>query len=162
MLVCFPFTVRHPEVCAALQTSVAGEPIWDADVSGSDDLYWKTLANLWGCDDDLVVVEHDVIVTAAILDGFKNCPEPWCTQALGRHSNPDNPLLHHLGCTRFRQELLTAEPDCIDQAGLFTNGMPPKHWAHLDVAVYETLTRRGYRPHCHWPPAIHLDLSSGL
>lgn len=161
MLLFHPFTVRDPQVWDALQQAAVGEAIWDTDVSGGDDLYWKALAAVWHTDDDLLIVEHDVIVTGAILDGFDNCPEPWCCQAVNRHSSP-NMLLHHLGCTRFRQQLLTAEPDALEQAGRFSAGMPPKHFKHLDVAMYETLTRRGYRPHAHYPPAVHLNLSSRL
>ncbi len=150
--VVYPWTLQRPEALAAL----AEHRVERFYVGGHDDAYWRLLAWLWGRGGCLLIVEQDVVVGEGCLDVLEACEWPWCCAAIPRHNPPHELLTHSLGCVRFSAEMVQAEPDAMAEAARFTNGLPPGHWCHLDVAVYETLTRRGYVPHVHYGPVIHL------
>lgn len=155
MLVLYPYTERRPEALAALAGTVAA-----VDVSSSDDAYWRLLARHWRAGRAFAVVEHDVVVPAGLMAGMDACDRWWCTAPVPRH-HVGAPLVSSLGCARFSTGLLAAEPDLMDTAGRFSVGMPPKHWVHLDIAIADTLGRRGYEPHVHPGDIIHLPKTTG-
>jgi hypothetical protein len=156
-----------PHVALRAETrDVLDASAWTAAYVGySDDAYYDLLGRLWAAcgasGDGLVNVEQDVIPPDGFLESLAACDEPWCTYAIPRHNHPDQPLTNSLGLVRFSAALIASEPDLMAAVGKFSAGMPPKHWAHLDVAVYETLRARGYGPHVHEPAAIHLPKLDG-
>lgn len=155
MLVLYPYTERRPEALSALTGPVAA-----VDVSGAADAYWRLLARHWKAGRGFVVVEHDVVVPAGLVAEMGACDQWWCTAPVPRH-HPGAPLTASLGCARFSTRLLADEADLMIAAGRFSVGMPPKHWVHLDIAVADTLDRRGYEPHVHPGDIIHLGKTTG-
>lgn len=105
-----PFTVRNPEVQAAA-------PPWAewVEVSGDPLAYWRTMLEHWVPDDDLIVVEHDVVLRPDVLVQFDECPEPWCVFGYADmcHEACREAWANMLGCTRFRKELIAAVPDAV-------------------------------------------------
>jgi hypothetical protein len=114
--------------------------------------YHSLLASVWREPGELVVVEHDVGISAEVLPGFAACPEPWC----GNPYRIGRQLLTALGCARFTAALKAAEPDLLDVAGeIDGDGYPARDWRRLDSRVAGELRRRGYRQHWHEPVLNH-------
>jgi hypothetical protein len=163
-LIVVPYTRLHPRTRAALP---------EADFVRLDRndprSYWKFLATLWPLTRPLLIVEHDVEIHEEVLPGFDSCPEPWCTFPFARslpgpHSSwtgsewgPGIALLtKSLGCVRFSAELLSSEPDLIDELGdRSLGGMPAGHWKRLDDGIAVLLEERGYNVHVHAPEVTH-------
>lgn len=157
-----PFTVRNPEVVAAV-------PSWAewADVSAGPDAYWRVMDEAWGRArfEDLVVVEHDVVLHDSVIAGFLACPELWCVFGYADmcHDGCREAWANMLGCTRFRKELVAACPEAVsgipaDQrdwhnlcdsiAGDKVGGMP----ADLRAG---SLRAAGFSHHWHTPYVGH-------
>jgi hypothetical protein len=150
-LILVPFTKLHPETERLLDLHAPGHErvqIDPADMSA----YWALLAKVWHEPGDLVIVEHDIGITAEVLPGFASCPEPWC----GNPYQIDKQVLVCLGCTRFTAVLKAAEPDLLEAVGEDgSGGLPARDWRRLDVRILDELRRRGYRQHWHEPPVMH-------
>lgn len=119
MLLIVPFTVRNPETEAAvreaLRSSRSGcSAVWE-DVSGHSDAYWRVLCRRWYPGEDLIVIEHDVVIRPDVLEQFEACPEPWCSFGYSDmcHEACREAWANQLGCTRFRAELIAECPDAV-------------------------------------------------
>lgn len=124
------------------------------DVTHSTTGYHEALDERWQAGCDLVNIEHDIVPHDGVPAAFADCPEPWCVflyeLAVG--------FIPALGCARFRAELLAAEPDAIQSAGETDNtGVPANAWWRIDVRLDRHLRDRGYTPHIHEPPVVHLN-----
>jgi hypothetical protein len=114
--------------------------------------YWELLAAAWLEAGDLLIVEQDIGINAAVAPGLAACREAWC----GHPYQIGEQLLVCLGCTRFTAELKAAEPDLLDVVGEdCTGGLPARHWQRLDVRILDELRHRGYQQHVHEPPVRH-------
>lgn len=118
--------------------------------------YSHLLRELWAEGKDFVIVEQDVVITDDVIPGFTWCDCMWATHPIPRHRPPHDPLYASLGCVRFHADLIAEHPDLIEVAARFSSGQPAGHWAYLDVAIDVTLRGRGYEPHVHDPPLVHL------
>jgi hypothetical protein len=146
-----PYTRLYPATARLLNRYAPGHqrvPLDAADPSA----YWGLVAEAWRQPGDLVIVEQDIGIHAAVVPGFAACREPWCG-----HPYPiGEQLLVCLGCTRFTAELKASEPDLLDVVGEDgTGGLPARHWQRLDVRILDELRRRGYAQHPHDPPVRH-------
>ena len=118
------------------------------------DAYWRSLCGWWGAcakgRQDLMLVEHDVVVHDDVFAQFDECPEPACvfTYWLG------NGYGYGLGCARFRGSLIRLHADAPERAGrLITDGLPVVgHWKRMDTRMWQALGP----PHVHEPPVKHL------
>ena len=118
------------------------------------DAYWRSLCGWWeACGkarQDLMLVEHDVVVHDDVFRQFDECPEPLCafTYWLGTDYG------YGLGCTRFRGSLIRIHHDAIERAGrIVTDGVPVVgHWKRMDTRMWQVLGK----PHVHEPPVRHL------
>ncbi len=116
--------------------------------------YWECLRGQWETcaanRQDLMVVEHDVVIHGDAFAQFDACPEPMCvfTYWLGASYG------YGLGCVRFRGSLVRMHRDAVDRAGrLTTDGLPVVgHWKRMDTRMWQALGR----PHVHEPPVKHL------
>lgn len=116
--------------------------------------YWRWLAGEWTVDADTVVVEHDIVPAAGVVEEMLACPQPWCVSpypiAIGYL------LTEGLGCTKFSAGLKAQHIDVLTSAGLIDDdGQPRYTWRRLDTRIARVLTRLGFRPHEH-APSEHL------
>lgn len=112
--------------------------------------YAEALAVRWLGLDDLVVIEHDIVVHAAVLSEFRSCREPWCV--FPYDLSPDNPIDRGLGCARFTAEAQRLVPFT---AVLATPVCEPGHWRHLDGQVAEAFESADIERHVHGPSVEH-------
>jgi hypothetical protein len=95
-------------------------------VGDHDEAYWQALNDAWTGDDDLVIIEQDIEITADVLPSFQGCKQHWCSYA---YTGPRNwaVLTSCLGCTKFSAAL--------QRAFSFPDMVSVKHWEYLDVQV---------------------------
>lgn len=126
-------------------------------------LYWNNIESIWTSGEDLMTIEHDNVITENTVTSFEDCPMPWCS--FGYPTMPGqeyNLLVYGLGCTRFRKQLMAAvSPDEVQAVhGACVNCAPDNKrgcWRHIDGKIRHVLQRRGFEPHVHWPPVVHLN-----
>lgn len=123
--------------------------------AGDDEAYWRLWGDVWASGEDTVVIEQDIVPTAEVFRGFRECPEPWCAHA---YEYASFGLYAGTGCVRFRGELTRRLPGLIDQAGEMSNDQhPPRHWCTLDQWIQTLLTQHGERMCRHQLLVQHLD-----
>lgn len=163
MRVVYPHTKRMPEVEAA----APGHAEW-FDVSADADAYWRLMCELWADGESVIVVEHDVVMSEAILRALTECPEPWCVHPYDSmcHKQCQEVWANMLGCTRFRAELMAELPQAL-------SSIPPEQrdWHYLCDAIAGdkvggnpaplregSLRSAGHTHHWHEPPVRHLSV----
>lgn len=152
MKVICPYTRLQPETVAALEASGYE---WEPVYTGLSDLaYANLLAQLWAAAETFTLVEHDIVPWRGALARLEECPEPWCGFA---YPLRDDLMTAGLGCTRFRDTLLTAHPGAIEDTLTEDSPAHPRgHWCNLDDRLTRVLTRAGAVRHVHAPPVGHL------
>jgi hypothetical protein len=96
-----------------------------ADTSADDYAYWRLLRQEWNGEQDFVVIEHDIEITAEVLPSFSACDQPWCAYEYEqRYKSSVAVLKENLGCTRFSAELQRTVP--FPRAA---------QWKFLDLAI---------------------------
>lgn len=116
--------------------------------------YGRLLQRVWSHHQDFMVIEHDILPHAGVVPVFDACPEPWCVFP---YANTDR-YAGHLGCVRFRSELMRWLPDAIDAARDIRHpALHAGHWLYLDSAIARVLEDAGYRRHTHTPPVGHTN-----
>ena len=136
--------VVYTEAIAALTKAYRGarfETLW----APFD--YWQLLDVLWHRGESFVLIEHDIVVTPAVIGSLARCREPWC--AFPYLQLPGNPVTG-LGCTKFSARLLHA----IDP---FAKGPTHVIWQNVDYELCSRLRAAGYENHVHQPPVRHLN-----
>lgn len=143
MRVLAPYTYDEPAHVAALERfAPQAERV---DVLGDGFCYAALLAQAWAAGEDLVVIEHDIVIHRSVLPGFEKCPKRWC--AFPYSLRAGGPVgVKSLGCVRFRGELLRDTQGVVQQ-------WP---WRQLDNQLLSALRRLGERPHTHYPAVDHL------
>lgn len=149
----------------------APEADW-VDVSGSDQAYYRLLAELWASGEDFMLVEHDMELLGGEADAFTACRSPWCTfpyegsqpiyTSRGRLNPPPRaPRIFRcaLGCTRFRAELTAELPDAVAHMARkqhpWGDGFSSTHWRRLDSQLASYLFQHGHKVCEHQPHVIH-------
>lgn len=153
MIVVYPYVRVSDAALGALREQSDPVAVY---VGGSDFDYRWLLGGLWERAEPVLVVEQDVVVPPGAVAAMIACGEPWCSHPLPRHRPPHEPMLAHLGCTRFSPAIMRAVPDAFERADRVCLGLPAGHWRHLDVTLVDVLGRAGFSPHQHLPPAVHL------
>ena len=150
--VVLPFTDLHPHTARTANLYLPGHrKVWLNPAAPTE--YARLLRELWAARETFVVVEHDVVVHHTVLPDFDECPQPWCGFV---YDMPGGVVDAALGCTRFREELLTGEPDVMAVVSAKADDLPAGHWAHLDAHLRTVLESRGYTLHRHTPSVVHL------
>ncbi len=150
-----PYTRIHPKTRAALD-AFGGRWV-PVDVTASHTAYYEALSRLWRTgDQDLIIVEHDIEITAEVVPSFTACRRPWCTYAYPCGADGLSLTDIGLGCVRFTGELRRAIPDLLDQVGQ-TPVLYPHDWRCLDGPLSSVLSTHGIVhhphgsvPHHHW------------
>lgn len=108
--------------------------------------YANLLARLWATGEDFAIIEHDIVTTAVVFEGFALCDEPYC----GHRYNIGRKLGGTLGCVRWQGDFTSAYPGVAVEVA----GTP---WDKLDGVVAAAMSARGYDDyHVHEPPLVHL------
>jgi hypothetical protein len=116
-----------------------------------DTHYAETLARLWAQPQDIIIVEHDVMVTSEQLSQLISCDEECCAfEAWFGHS-----FDVALCCNKFSAALMREEPE-------LTREIEQVHWRRLDVAINSALKMRDRAPHIHIPPVQHMHAYAKL
>ena len=121
-VVCF-YVKLAPETKAAIAAHAPQTEF--VDTSADDYAYWRLLRQHWGGEDDLVVIEQDIEITAEVLPSFAACSENWCTYQYKQiYKSSVGMLSENLGCTRFSAQLMHDVP--FPRAS---------QWQFLDLAI---------------------------
>lgn len=127
--------------------------------------YWREIKKYYG-KDDLVTVEHDVVINESVIPEFEACPELWCLFPV-RHPGcgPDGWMDSGLCCTRFRKELADVLPVSLIEAQGGSchrcEGVDPSCWVHVDGRFNDAGRSKGVRPHVHSPSVGHRYVPGG-
>lgn len=152
MLCCY--VTLHPETARRLARYAPGTRF--ADVSGDLTAYWEQLSACWGDAEDLVNIDHDIGIHAAVLPEFAACPQLWCVFP---YPHVTGLLDSGLGCARFRREAMAqvAPEDILAGYGSCADcrGEIPGCWMHLEGKIAAALEARNVGRHVHMPPVDH-------
>lgn len=127
--------------------------------AGDPYAYGKLLAELWNHDTDLVMVEHDMVPTAAQIRGLLDCSGLWCSHPYhvgsGRYTQG-------LGLCKFSHVLQRNLPMAGYLAAMSARGEAYRmHWAGLNESIERALTRRKIIMHLHESAVEHLHYPVG-
>jgi hypothetical protein len=118
------------------------------DVSGSDDAYFRLLAEEWHMDGDLLIVEQDMVPAPGVVEEMLACRWPWCASPFEVANRQE--ITDGLGCTKFSAMLKALRPQLMRTVGeICDDGLPAKNWRRLDTRISRTLRAAGHRPHLH-------------
>lgn len=149
LMILVPYTRLDPRTVRLLEAHAPGYTPVLVDGPTS---YWSVLAEAWTAPEDLTVIEHDIGIHGQVIPQFQECRQGWC----GNPYNIGGTMLVCLGCTRFTDELKTANPDLLEVVGeVGGDGLPVRDWRRLDVRLADELHRRGYQVHTHRPTVDH-------
>lgn len=113
-------------------------------------LAWAMCAN---AKEDLVTIEHDIVIHDGVFPTFKECEDEACAFFYWIGSGYEIGL----GCSRFKNSLIREFPHTIELASKITDDLLPEgDWRRLDTRVWRTLNSEGILPCRHGPPVEHL------
>jgi hypothetical protein len=142
--------------------TATGRPYDLIDVSNTDHDYFDLLSGLWAERRDFLIVEHDMVPEPDMVEMMAFCSGWWCvnpyeSNAWGQRAE------RAFGFTRFRAELMAAEPDAFSATVKYRHlqvlgrRWPEHHWRGLDCRFDCVMgDRRLYRAHVHEPSIQHL------
>ena len=144
----------RPETIEALQADGL-EP--DYRLCEGDQGYWQVLASVWGhCRDDLVIVEHDIVVNPGSVSELVECPEHWCVFP---YEYLDDHYGVGLGCVKFSRWLQARADNLMQRVGDASRDRmhPQKHWCRLDILIAGEVRAWHLSRHIHQPPVGHIS-----
>lgn len=120
---------------------------------GDSTAYSRRMAAWWSTGDDLIIIEHDVVIHDRVLPAFWRCPKVWCVYPY----HVAGSWVTGLGCVRFRGGLLDVLPSAVRDANTIDDdGLRAGDWRRMDVRIAKVLHTLGVHEHIHWPPVTHL------
>jgi hypothetical protein len=118
-------------------------------VGDSDTAYYEVVRAHWTGTSDLVIIEQDIEITAAVLPTFSMCSEPWCSFSYQLREAGKSVLMKDgLGCVKFSAEL--------QQSVSFNQVQGDHHWAWLDSRLCDAIRDAGFSVHVHDGELRHL------
>jgi hypothetical protein len=137
-----PLAIAYPEAIMAL---FRADPLAEiVSVAGNPYAYWSVFTSLWREGRPFIIVEHDIVVTAQVLDDLASCGGKWC--AFTYHEEIGEPV-SGLGCTKF-----------VPTIPLYLEaGWGDPIWQNVDTTVAGLLQAAGWRVHEHGPWLRHLN-----
>jgi hypothetical protein len=180
-VVCFYARLR-PETRRTLELYAPSAELIETPVD-DDYSYWKALADCWTGEDDLMIVEQDIELTAGSVSSMMLCPGAWCT--FSYLIGPETWAVGSLGCAKFsaslqrvlpaaliaaqprfcvRDDYVMSGPDVLHAGTVVTRSGCPCNdasmpcWLHVDVALANTFGRLlDMDPHVHGTLTHHFD-----
>ena len=150
-----PFATLRDETRAALEAD--GRKAEYVRVGpDTPEAYFELLRSIWAEGREFTVIEHDIVVYPGALAELEACSNPWCGKPYMLSTGVAG---HCLGCTRFSEELVRAEPDAIEATAQLRHddATGRRHYGRLDSRLREVLEGRGYTFCTHWPAVEHLN-----
>jgi len=106
------------------------------DVSGAGDAYFEAFRSLWlDATDDLVLVEHDLVLAPGTIAAFEACPEPWCSCHIDSEYRSTGSEAY-FQCNRWRREMILSTPHVVDIPTM------QKFWGTLDAYLLARMRGR--------------------
>jgi hypothetical protein len=106
------------------------------DVSGSPDTYYEAFRALWlAADDDLLLVEHDIVLAPGTVAALETCPEAWCSCHIGSEERTTG-LEAYFQCNRWRAWMMAVTPHVVDLLPV------QRHWGTLDAYLLARMRGR--------------------
>src|ERR1035441_1644114 len=97
------------------------------DVSGGGDAYYEAFRALWlNADDDLMLIEHDLVLAPGTVEALERCAEPWCSCHIGSEERTTG-FEAFFQCNRWRRAMIAATPHVVDILPV------QKFWGTLDA-----------------------------
>ncbi len=132
------------------------------DVTGDSFGYWREIRARWQGTEDLMLIEHDVLIGEDTVASLRDCGYDWCCFAYPIFRNHQR-LRYGLGCTKFSAVAQRAVSARLIAEGFALckecHGMGC--WYHLDGRISILMREAGFRPHVHGD-VIHLhDYAAG-
>jgi hypothetical protein len=126
------------------------------DVTGDDFAYWREIRARWTGEQDLVTIEHDIVIGPGTVASLEECDRDWCAWAYDIFGCKR--LINALGCTKFSAALQRAVP--LDRVAALFSHCAHCHgegcWWHLDNYLAAALQAAGFAPHVHGDvPHLH-------
>lgn len=120
-----------------------------------DSGYWHLLKRLWRGVEDLVIVEHDIVVRAGCIAELVECDQAWC--AFG-YPYIGYGLWAGLGCVKFSAQCQRKVENLLDRVSSASPDRqhPPRHWCRLDSHIRRELLTFRIKQHIHRPAVDHL------
>ncbi len=147
IVIAFTPTMLRPEV------KQLGEDVGAIfeDVSGSEMEYGNLVAKLWQQGDSFLLIEHDILPTAALLEEMWACPEPWCSGFAWHYPEfrTQPPVRHRqtaLYCHKFSASLIARTPAVPSAVRV--------RWTGMDLTLLGVLAPQP--PPCLHGPLTHL------
>lgn len=137
MRIICPYTYIHPPTRKAL----ADYEVDYIKMTGPFS-YYELLKSLWEKPEDVIIVEHDVIIHDKVISEFETCPEVWCGFGY------PNPHTVCIGCSKLTAEHMRQIPDLWDRIFL-------RNWRNLDGHHASLYDKLGLRPHQHTPVVVN-------
>ena len=136
MTVLYCYTKIHERALEALASDEFEIAL--TNTSGDEFTYWRALSRWWGFD-DLIIIEHDIVVNPDTIESLYVCNEDWCVYTYpiwdnGWHTD----ITAALGCTKFSVNLQEQFPSLE----------PPVPWHHIEW-ITKPFWDAGVRPHVH-------------
>jgi hypothetical protein len=116
---------------------------------GADTDYWELLCRLWSDGRTFVVIEHDILPWPTAIEELASCEHQWCT--FQYHIGEAYAPLYMLGCCKFGDVIMKALPNAW-------RDVSNRYWRGLDAQFCLEAMLKGYIPHLHQPPVIHLKV----
>jgi hypothetical protein len=150
------YTRLQPDTERALNTYAPETEL--IDTRSSTFAYWEAIVRRWDGENDLIIIEHDIVIGPDTISSLTECPEPWCLFAFDHdHGRMDR----QLGCTKI-SAAAQRQAHWLRVAALFESCPFCRGrgcWFHLDVDIDAALTSRGLQPHVHGEVGHKADLS---
>jgi hypothetical protein len=135
MKVVVPATADHSPHLQAVRDALVGVD-YEVHLVSGDDGYWQLLSDIWAQGEGVILIEHDVIASKAVVAELIACEGDWCCcpYPYGRGT------IVGLGCTKFTGALMARVPDAVLKAGERSDRThPPKHWCRADASLQRVL-----------------------
>lgn len=127
------------------------------DVSHSEVGYGQLISRMWAKGESFLLLEHDVLPTAALLDEMTSCDSPWCHAFAWRFSGPvTSPETRPVRPVREKEFglFLNKFTDDLIRRTPYVVGGVRVPWTQVDLVLLGLLAPV-VQPHVHGP-VIHL------
>lgn len=112
--------------------------------------YHHLMRDIWSQRKQVIIVEHDIVPWPGAIAELAACPCAWGSYSYKIHGGIG--IFHGLGCTKLTPELMDATSDLWSDEVWHQD-----HWSKIDQVLFFAARERGYEPHHHRPPVIHLS-----
>lgn len=152
-----PYTHVQEGTYLYLTQQVEPERVHFHHVVGDDWAYTDYLQAQWDKRDAFINMEHDIVPWPGAFDALQVCPEFWCFFGYQAGVDVASCGAAQFGLVRFSHFLIKALPHVWTQMRT-DHGATTRPWAYNDIHFFDYATRRGFRPHQHFPAVLNAQM----